>query len=431
MLLLKNLNILNTVKGIENNLNIAIKDSNIIDIFPSDITKKEYNEYNDIDCKNLLAVPSFVDLHVHFREPGFEYKETVETGAMAAKAGGFTDVCCMANTNPVIDNEEVVKYIYKKAEHTGINIYPVASITKDLKGDKLTEFGFLVESGAIGFSDDGVDVDDPFLLKTAFEYANFFNVPIFCHCEDKQLVNNGVMHEGYYSTLGGLRGISYVSESVRVFRNIEIAKYCNAQIHICHVSTEKSVNVIKNAKSQYDKISAETCPHYLSLTDKDVYESSYNTCFKMNPPLRSNEDKESLIDSLKKNIIDCISTDHAPHALHEKEVEFEYAPFGIIGLETAFTVSYQLVQKELISLKQLVSKMSIEPAKIIGIEKSEIKKESKADITLIDLNMEKVFKENDIYSKSVNSPFLDKKFKGWPVMTICNGKIVFNRLEEK
>ena len=426
MIILKNIDILNCKKGIEKCLNIAIKDGVIIDIFPANI-KKEYNDFEIIDCKELLAAPSFVDIHTHLREPGFEYKETIQSGADAAKAGGFTDICCMANTNPVCDNESVVKYIKEKGKSTQINIYPIAAITKSLKGDSLTEFGHLVEAGIVAFSDDGVDVKNSFILKTAFEYAGFFNIPIFCHCEDKDLVANGVMNEGYFSTVSGLRGIPSISEEVMVFRNIKIAQYSNAHIHICHVSSKGSIEIIKKEKQNYNKISAETCPHYLILTDKDVSESNYNPNFKMNPPLRSESDKNSLITAINNDIIDCIATDHAPHAVHEKRKEFEYAPFGIIGLETAFAVSYKLVLDKKISLEKLIAKLSINPAKIVGIQKDELVKGAKANITILDLNLEKVYEEKDIVSKSKNSPFIDTKLKGWPVMTICNGKIVFKK----
>ena len=426
MLLLKNVNIVNTKKGVLKNFNIAIKGSVIIDIFPADVEKREYNDFETIHCNGLLASPSFVDLHTHLREPGFEYKETILTGADAAKAGGFTDICCMANTSPVIDSESVIKFIKERAAETDINIYPIAAITKGLEGKTLTEFGHLIESGAIAFSDDGADVDNPFLLKTAFEYASFFNVPIFCHCEETLLASNGCMNEGYFSTVSGLHGIPAIAEDINVFRNIRIAEYVNANIHICHVSTKGSVEIIKQAIERGVNVTSETCPHYLSLTDEDVYKSGYNTYFKMNPPLRGRNDREALIEAIRDDIITSIATDHAPHAEHEKAVEFEYAPFGIIGLETAFTVCYQLVLQGKITLEKLIEKMSLEPARIINLKKSELEINSLANITLINLNLEKKFDKEQINSKSTNSPFIGKTFKGWPVMTISKGKVVYN-----
>ncbi len=429
MIVLKNIDILNTKKGISKKLNIVIKENIIVDI--SDTLKKEFSDFKVIDCSGLIAVPSFVDLHTHLREPGFEYKEDILSGANAAKAGGFTEICCMANTNPVCDNESVVKLIKEKGKQSNINIYPIASITKGMQGESLTEFGHLIDAGAVAFSDDGIDVKNSFILKTAFEYASFFNVPIFCHCEDKDLVSNGVMNDGFYSTVSGLRGIPSISEEVMIFRNIKIAEYSNAHIHICHVSTKGSVDIIKHAKKNYDKVSSETCPHYLCLTDRDVYESNYNTNFKMNPPLRSESDKDDLISAICDNTIDCIATDHAPHAEHEKRKEFEYAPFGIIGLETAFPVTYKLVLEGKITLEKLVEKFSINPAKILGLKKDELIVGTLANITVLDLNKEKVYNKGDIISKSKNSPFIGQTLKGWPVITICNGRIVYNNLEKE
>jgi dihydroorotase len=425
MILLKNLNIIHTKKGIENNLNLAVKNGKIIDIFNGDIEKKEYSDFQAINCKGLYAAPSFVDIHTHLRDPGFEYKETIETGANAAKKGGFTDLCCMANTNPVIDNEAVIKYIKDKSEKSKINIYPVAAITKALKGDSISEFGHLIDAGAVAFSDDGFDVRNSFIMKTAFEYAAFYNVPLLCHSEDSYLSEKGVMNEGYYSTLAGLRGIPDISEHINVYRNISIAEYVNAKVHICHVSSKNSIDIIKYFQNRGVNVTAETCPHYLYFTDKDVYESGYNTNFKMNPPIRSEEDKYALIKGIEKDVITSIATDHAPHAEHEKLVEFEYAPFGIIGLETAFPVSYELVLNNHISLEKLISKMSIEPAKIINIKKDEVEKNANANIVLLDLEKIKEFTKEEILSKSKNSPFIGKTFQGWPVMTIFQGEIVY------
>ena len=423
-LLLKNLKIVNPIKDFEGTFNIAIKGKIIIDIYPSDSEKKEYKEFKEIDLKGKIAVPSFVDIHAHLRDPGFEYKEDIISGAESAKKGGFTDICCMANTNPVIDNEEVVKYIKEKSKLTEINIYPVASITKGLKGETLTEFGNLIEAGAVAFSDDGKDVENAFLLKTAFEYASYFNVPILCHCENKYL-SYGYMREGKYSTISGIMGIPSISEEINIFRNVKIAEYTGSKIHICHISAKGSLEIIKLFKNKDVNVTCEVTPHHLTLTDKDVFESEYNTNFKMNPPLGSEDDREILINSLRDDLIDCIATDHAPHAEHEKLVEFEYAPNGVIGFETAFPACYSLVLKGKISLKKLISKFTIEPAKIIGIEKSEIEVGKLANITILDLDLERIYTKEEIRSKSKNSPFIGKRFKGWPIMTICQGKIVY------
>ena len=426
MILFKNVNIFNGNKQIERNLNVAVKNGYIADIYQSDIEKAEYSEYNIIECKGKLLAPSFVDLHTHLREPGFEYKETVETGALSAKAGGFTDICCMANTSPPIDNESVIKLIKDKGRETGINIYPIASITSGLKGERLSEFGHLIDAGAVGFSDDGVDVENSFLMKTAFEYASFFKKTVFCHCEDKNLAGNGSMNDGYFSTLAGLRGIPAVSEDVNVYRNIRIAEYTGAKIHICHASTSMSVEAVKSAKERGVSVTVETCPHYLTLTDEDVYKSGYNTNFKMNPPLRSEFDRESLIKAINNDTVDCIATDHAPHAEHEKKVEFEYAPFGIIGLELAFPVCYQLVKEGKISLEKLISKLSVDAAPVINIKRQGIQKEGVADIVLIDTEKRKRVTEKNIFSKSKNTPFLNKVLQGWIILTVSKGSIVFS-----
>ncbi len=424
MIVLKNLKIVNPVKDFNGVFNIAIKDGIIIDIYESELEKKEYKDFQQFDLKGKVATPSFVDIHVHLRDPGYEYKEDIFSGAEAAKKGGFTDICCMANTNPVNDNEEVVKYILKKGKETKINIYPVAAITKGLKGESLTEFGNLIEAGAIALSDDGVDIRNAFLLKTAFEYAKFFNVPILCHCENLNLAT-GFMRDGKYSTLAGIMGNPSISEEINVFRNIKIAEYTGSKVHICHISSKGSVEIIRFFKNKDVNVTCEVTPHHLSLTDKDVYESDYDTNFKMNPPLGTEEDKEILIESLSEGIIDCVATDHAPHAEHEKLVEFEYAPNGIIGLETAFPVCYQLVLNNKITLKDLIYRMTIKPAEIVGIEKGEIEIGAKANITIIDIELEKVYTKDEIKSKSKNSPFIGRKFKGWPIMTISKGEVVF------
>ncbi len=425
MILLKNLKVVNPKTDIEGKVNIAIKDGIIIDIFSSGIEKPEYSEFKEFDLNGKIATPSFVDIHTHLRDPGYEYKEDIITGAEAAKKGGFTDICCMANTNPVVDNEEIVKYIIEKGKTTGINVYPIAAITKGLKGESLTEFGHLIEAGAVAFSDDGVDVKNSFLLKTAFEYAKFFNVPIMCHSENIDLAT-GFMREGKFSTLSGIMGIPSISEEVNVFRNIKIAEYVGAKVHICHISSKGTVDIIKFFKYKDVNVTCEVTPHHLSLTDKNLFESNYNTNFKMNPPLGDESDKQELIKALSEGIIDCIATDHAPHAEHEKLVEFEYAPNGIIGLETAFAVCYQLVLNKKITFKDLVYKLTLKPAEIIGIKKFEIEKEKIADITIIDTELERVYTKEEIKSKSKNSPYIGMKFKGWPVMTISKGKIVFS-----
>ncbi len=427
MIILKNLEIINPKKDFNGIFDIVIKKGKIIDIFPSNQFKPEYKDFKILDLKGKVACPSFVDIHSHLRDPGFEYKEDIISGSESAKKGGFTDICCMPNTNPVIDNEEVVKYIYEKAKQTKINIYPIASISKSQNGENLTEFGHLIEAGVKAFSEDGKDIQDSYLFKIACEYSKFFNVPLLCHCEDNNL-SYGFMREGEYSTKAGIMGTPSISEEINVFRNLKIAEYTEAKIHICHISSYGTLEIINFFKNKGLNITCEVTPHHLTLTDKDVYESEYNTNFKVNPPLGTEKDKNELIKGLNNDLIDCIATDHAPHSEDEKLVEFEFAPYGMIGFETAFTVCYQLVLENKLTLKKLISKLTVEPAKILNIKKDEIEIGAKADITILDLNLEKIYTKEEIKSKSKNSPFIGKKYKGWPVMTISKGEIVFSSI---
>jgi dihydroorotase len=286
-----------------------------------------------VDCKGKVLCPGFIDIHVHLREPGREDKETIESGCLAAMAGGFTEVCCMPNTSPVIDSRGHVEFIRKQAEGFLVNVHPIGAVTKGQKGEALTEMGDMIEAGAVAFSDDGYPVSNAALLRNALEYVGMFNLPIIEHCEMLDLSQNGVMHEGSVSTSLGLKGIPSISEFIYVARDLYLAEYTGGSIHIAHVSTKEAVSLIRDAKKRGVRVSAETCPHYLVLTDEAV--RGYDTNTKMKPPLRTEEDQKALLKGLKDGTIDVIATDHAPHTIDDKEVEYDIASFGIVGLETA------------------------------------------------------------------------------------------------
>ncbi len=380
-----------------------------------------------IHAKNLVLMPGLIDMHVHFREPGYEYKEDIETGSRAAISGGFTAVCCMPNTKPVNDNRGITEYIIQRAEEVGLcHVYPICAITPGQKGEGLTEFGELQRAGAVAASDDGRPVERADIMRRAMEYAMTFDFPIISHCEELSLSKNGVMNEGWTSTRLGLHGIPGEAEEVMVAREILLSKLTGCPIHIAHVSTKGSVSLIKRAKEDGLKITAEATPHHFSLTEEAVLE--YNTLAKVNPPLRTEEDVKAIRDALKQGIIDVIASDHAPHSILEKEVEFDRAENGMIGLETTIPLSFNLFREGYISLIELAKKLSYNPAKILKLEGGKLAKEEWADITIIDPGLEWELKEEEILSKSKNSPFIGYKLKGRAVVVIVKGKILLNRL---
>ncbi|MFH1359680.1 MAG: dihydroorotase [Candidatus Omnitrophota bacterium] len=379
-----------------------------------------------IDAKGKLVLPGLIDLHAHLREPGYEEKETIETGSKAAAKGGFTTVLCMPNTNPVIDSAMVVEGIIKEAKRVGlINILPVGAITKGQKGEELCDMFELKQAGCVALSDDGKSVLNSQLLRHALEYAKMVDILIIEHCEDPYISAGGVMNESFTSTLLGLKGHAGMAESIIIARDIELARYLKTRIHFAHVSLKRSVDLIKFAKSEGIAVTAEVTPHHFSLTDEAV--KTFDTNAKVNPPLRATEDVEALKKALLGGMIDCIATDHAPHAVEDKEVEFDHAAFGIIGLETAFGLAVtELVEAKILTLSQLVEKMSLAPARIIGLSnKGEIKEGKDADLIIVDKDREWVVREDDFASKSRNSPFTGRTLKGKVETTICNGKLVY------
>jgi dihydroorotase len=381
-------------------------------------------EHRVMDARNLVATPGLIDMHVHLREPGEEYKETIFTGARAAVRGGFTAVAAMPNTRPVNDTASVTRFIVDQAKHAGLaRVYPVAAISVGSLGLMLSEYGDLKAAGAVALSDDGRPVMNGLLMRRALEYACTFGLPIISHCEDLDLRAGGVIHEGLVSLELGLRGIPATAEEVMVFRDAALAHLTGARLHIAHVSTAGSVAVIRQAKAAGVKITAETAPHYFSLTDEAVL--GYNTNAKVNPPLRTPEDVEAIKEGLRDGTLDAIASDHAPHTVLEKDLEFGLAAFGLIGLETSLGLSLKLVHEGVLTLSQLVAKMSTGPARILGVTGGCLCAGQPADVTLIDLNRQWQVDVNEFASKSRNCPFQGWTLKGRAVITMVGGKIVW------
>ena len=379
-----------------------------------------------IDATGKFVLPGLVDLHVHLREPGREDKETIETGSRSAVKGGFTTIFCMPNTNPVIDHAMIVDAILKEAKRVNLtNVIPIGAITKGQKGEELADMEELKNAGCLALSDDGKAVFNSQLMRHALEYAKMLGLLLIQHCEDPHLSNHGSMNEGINSTLLGLKGIPGVAETIIVARDIELVHYLKTKIHFAHMSLKRSVELIRFAKSQGIQITAEVCPHHFTLTDDAV--RSFHTHTKVNPPLRTQDDVDALKEGLKDGTIDCITTDHAPHTAEEKEFEYDRAPFGMIGLETALGLSVtELIDKKILTWPQLVGKMSTMPAKITGLSlKGEIRVGKDADLTIVDPDKEWVVKKEEFSSKSKNSPFIGRKLKGVVETTVCGGRIVY------
>lgn len=386
----------------------------------------EYQADQVIDAKGKWVVPGLIDLHVHFREPGFEHKEDIQSGAKAAAKGGFTTVCCMPNTNPVIDNECIVEYIKAMANKAnGVNVLVVGAITQGQQGETLANIGKMVEHGICAISEDGKSVMDAGLMKKAMQYVKPFNIPIFSHTEDHSLAG-GSMNAGENAQLFGIKGIGREAEEVIVARDIILAKYTGAKLHLSHMSTKGSIELIKMAKMQGIPVTAETAPHYFTLDDSIL--SDYDTNKKMNPPLRTKEDVEAMKLALQEGIIDVIATDHAPHHYDEKNVEFDKAPFGIVGLETSFAISYtHLVKTGLLTPLELIEKMSTKPAQILGLDKGTLEQDKIADITIIDPEVNYKVDPKTFVSKGKNTPFTGMEVFGEITHTLVNGEIIYQK----
>lgn len=427
-LLIKNGRVVDPSSGTDKRLDVLIEKGKITQIKP----KISASGARLIDASGLIVAPGFIDMHVHLREPGQENKETIATGALAAARGGFTSIACMPNTDPVNDNRGVTEYILSEAKkNAAVNVFPIASITKGEKGEELTDMADLIDAGAIAFSDDGMPVQSSQVMRRALEYTKILNTVIIDHCEDKYLSADGVMHEGYHSYLFGLRGIPSSSEETMVSRDLILAKKADAAIHIAHLSVKGAVELVKEAKRKKVKVTAEVTPHHLFLTDSLI--ESYDTQLKVNPPLRSKEDTLALKQAVKNGTIDVFATDHAPHTVDEKDVEFDRAPFGINGLETAVPLLLdKLVNKNIISLSRFIEMISTNPALILKLEnKGRISVGADADLTILNLEKEIVVDVDSFKSKSRNNPFQGWKLRGGPEMTIVGGKIVYSSSSSK
>lgn len=420
-ILIKKGRVIDPCNNVDSAMDILVKDGIIVKV------EKDITDSADkvIDAEGMWVMPGLIDLHVHFREPGYENKETIASGSRAAAVGGFTTVCTMPNTDPVTDNAVLIEYALSPKRNAVINVLPIGAITKGQKGEELADIGTMAAAGACAVSEDGRSVDDPSLMKNAMRYSRMFDLPVFDHCEEIRLAK-GSMNAGDRASLLGLKGIGNDSEEVMVARDIILAGATGCQLHLCHMSTKGSVRLIKEGKEKGVNVTAETAPHYFTLCDEDI--TDYDANFKMNPPLRSREDRDAIRQALKDNIIEVIATDHAPHHIDDKNCEFEKAANGITGLETSFALSYtELVEKGWLTPSKLVEKMSFNPAKILGIEKGRLSIGAVADITIADVNTEYTIDVNSMVSKAKNMPYNGRKVKGRVLYTICSGNVIVEK----
>ncbi|MDR1998038.1 MAG: dihydroorotase [Candidatus Margulisbacteria bacterium] len=421
-LLLKNGIVVDPAQGLESRLDVLVENEKISALQAG--LRAEDAEVWDLQGK--YVTPGLIDMHVHLREPGQEEKETIKTGSKAAAAGGFTSIACMANTDPVADDVSIIKHIKEVAARNGlVHVLPIGACTLGLQGEHLTQIGEMQRFGAVAFSDDGQTIGNALVLRRVLEYAGMFGATVIAHCEDRTLVNGGSMNEGLLSTRLGLPGIPRAAETAMVARDIEMARNFG-RIHLAHISARESLELIRQAKQQKAPVTCETAPHYLLLTEEAVGE--YNTNAKMNPPLRTEADRQALLAALQDGTIDIIATDHAPHTLDNKRVEFNLAAFGIVGLETALPLLYtHLVKTRKIPLTRLIELMSVNPAKIFALDKGTLRPGSCADITVIDPELTKPVDKTKFYSKGRNTPFDGWPLCGWPDMTIVGGQVRYTQ----
>ena len=426
-IIIKGAHVISPKEKIDGIFTIHVKDGKIAGIHAPSVSAdkiiKGAEKFEEIDGSGKILTPGLIDMHVHLREPGYEYKETIESGTLAALHGGFTSVACMANTNPVNDCAAVTQFIMDKATKAAhVNVYPIGAMTKGLLGEELAEYGDMRSAGCVAVSDDGKPVMNSAMMRRVMEYAKTFDILCISHCEDMNLSKDGQMNEGLSSTALGLQGIPSSAEEIMVARDILLAELTGCRLHIAHVSTKGSVDIVRNAKQRGVQVTCETAPHYFTLTDSQI--TNYDTNFKVNPPIRSEDDKNAIIKGLQDGTIDVIASDHAPHHVDEKNLEFMYASFGISGIETMAPLTLKLVRDGVLTMTDFVKKLSERPAEILGLtDKGAIREGADADLTLIDLEKELSFSPNDFFSKGKNSPFLMKKLKGYAIKTIVNVKI--------
>ncbi|MBN2429581.1 MAG: dihydroorotase [Deltaproteobacteria bacterium] len=423
-ILIKNGRLVDPSQNLDDNLDVLVDDG-VINAIDHDI---QSSDADLIDARGMFVTPGLIDMHVHLRDPGQEYKEDITSGTRAAAAGGFTSVACMPNTEPVNDNLATTDYILQKARICGVvNVFPVAAISKGLKGESLTEMGELKEGGCVAFSDDGHWVSNGDLMRRALEYAGLFDVPLISHAENFSISGKGVMNEGFVATELGLRGIPWVAEDAAVYRDVALAEFSGSRLHICHISTRGTVEIIRTAKARGVRVSCDVTPHHLTLTEEAV--RGYNTNAKMNPPLRTAEDLEALYQGLRDGTIDAIATDHAPHHRDDKNVEFDRALNGIVGLETALPLVLMLVDKGAFSLNTALAALTTAPARILSLPRGSLKKGGVADITIFDPEKQWQVDSERFLSKSRNTPFEGWTLKGRVSRTLVAGKTVFQDLE--
>jgi dihydroorotase len=424
-LLIKHVRVVDPAQRLDDGLDILVAEGRIARV----AERIDDRDAEVFDGTGMVAAPGFIDMHVHLREPGFEYKETIASGSAAAVAGGFTAVCCMPNTRPVHDNAAVTEFIRSRAAEAGLaRVYPIGAVSKDLAGEELAEIGEMARAGAVAFSDDGHPVANAYLMRKALEYTRLFDMVVIDHCEDPALVNRGVMHEGAVATRLGLAGQPGAAEEVAIARDLTLAALTGGRLHVAHLSTSGGLERVRDAKRKGLPVSCEATPHHLALTDQAVADSSYDTNTKMAPPLRDLSHVNALVEGVLDGSVDCLATDHAPHHADEKALEFDLAPFGVIGLETAVPVTYDLlVRRHKLSLARYVALWSTNPARVLRLPGGTLKVGSPADITLLDLESRAVVEPNRFRSLARNTPFGGMRLRGWPAMTIVGGDVVWQR----
>ena len=422
-LLITNGYVIDPANGINTGRNLLVEEARVVGLLDRGEQLPEGAEV--LDATGLVVAPGFIDMHTHLREPGAEYKETIGSGAAAAVAGGWTSVCAMPNTDPVNDSAAVTRFVIEQAQHAQLaNVFPIGALTKGSNGKELAEMGEMRSAGVVAVSDDGRPVASAGMMRRALEYARGFDLPVIDHCQDPTLSAGGVMHEGHWSLLLGLKGMPAAAEDVHVIRDCVLAKLTGAAVHIAHISTRGSLEAVRRAKEAGLRVTCEIAPHHWSLTDEAIAE--FDTNMKMSPPLRSRDHLEALLEGMRDGTIDAIATDHAPHHADEKALEFDEAPFGITGLETAIGLAFDLVQQGVLDLERLVTLCSTNPARIFGLkDRGSLSAGAHADITILDPACEWTFDVNQSKSRSRNTPFHNRTMTGAPVATIVGGRVVY------